>query len=41
MVEGTVQPIVIDALRRHAQKVVQCRAAVPILGDVQLAGRLA
>ena len=40
-VESTVQPIVVNALRRHAQEVVQRRAAVPILGNVQLAGRLA
>ena len=40
-VERAVQPVIVDALGRHAQKIVQRRAAIPILGNVQLARRLA
>ena len=40
-VKRSVQPIVVDALRGHTQEVVQRRAAVPILRNVQLAGGLA
>jgi hypothetical protein len=40
-VERAVQPIVVDGFGRHAQQIAQRRAAIPILGDVQLARRLA
>jgi len=40
-VESTVQPIVVDALRRHAQKVIQRRPTIPILGNMEFARRLA
>jgi hypothetical protein len=40
-VERTVQPVVVDSIRGHAQKIIQRRAPVPVLGDVQLARRFA
>ena len=40
-VQRAIQAIVVDRLGRHAQQVVQRRAAIPMLGDVQLARRLA
>ena len=38
-IEARVQPVRVDLLRRDAQKIVQRRAAVPRVLDVEFAGR--
>ena len=40
-VEGAVQPVVVDLRARDLEQVLQRGAAVPVLGDMQLARRLA
>ena len=40
-IQRAVEPVVVDLLGGQAQQILQRRAAVPVLGDVQLARRLA
>ncbi len=41
LVERAVQAVIVYPLLRHAEQIRQRRAAIPILGNVQLARRLA
>ncbi len=40
-IQRPIQPLVVDALGRHVQEVFQRRGAIPLLGHVQFARRLA
>jgi len=41
MIEATIKPILVDLLVSELQQIGKCRAPIPILGNVQLAGWLA
>ena len=41
LVERSIQPVVIDSIRRHTQQLGHCRLRIPLLRDVQFARRIA
>ena len=41
MFEAAIEPVLVDLLVTELQQVAKCRAAIPVLGNVQLARRLA
>jgi len=41
MIEGAIEPVLVDLLFAKLDEVAQRRAPIPVLGNVQLARRLA